>query len=144
VTKTAIAASDYLLLPTKPDYLSTLGIDQLIKHVGELEKTYNKYVRDSGSREWTKIAPKILGVVFTMIMIRNGQPISAQEQYIEQVRRANVPILKSYIRENKTVYADAPEYGLPVVIKRVSGRTYIDVQKELEGLTTEVLGKVPP
>jgi chromosome partitioning protein len=36
VTKTAIVASDYLLLPTKPDYLSTLGIDQLTKHVEEL------------------------------------------------------------------------------------------------------------
>jgi chromosome partitioning protein len=29
VTKTAIAASEHLLVPTKPDYLSTLGIEQL-------------------------------------------------------------------------------------------------------------------
>ncbi len=142
VTKTAIAASDHLLLPTKPDYLSTLGIDQLVKHVGELEKTYNKYVSESGSKEWSPIAPKILGVLFTMIMIRNQQPISAQEQYIEQVKRSKIATLETYIRENKTVYADAPEYGLPVVVKRVSGQTYKDVQKELEDLTTEVLGKV--
>lgn len=143
VTKTAIAASDYLLLPTKPDYLSTLGIDQLTKHVDELEKTFNKYVVESGTTEWKKISPKILGVLFTMIMIRNQQPISAQEQYIEQVKRSKIPTLQTYIRENKTVYADAPEYGLPVVIKRVSGQTYKDVQKELEDLTVEVLGKVP-
>lgn len=50
VTKTAIAASEYLLVPTKPDYLSTLGIEQLDKHVEEMVKTYNKYIRDSGSR----------------------------------------------------------------------------------------------
>ncbi|MGN6116918.1 MAG: ParA family protein [Nitrobacter sp.] len=144
VTKTAIAASDFLLLPTKPDYLSTLGIDQLVKHVDELEKTYNKYVRESGSQEWQPISPKILGVLFTMIMIRNQVPISAQEQYIEQVKRSKIATLKTYIRENKTVYADAPEYGMPVVIKRVSGKTYKDVQKELEDLTTEVLGKIGP
>ncbi len=144
VTKTAIAASDYLLLPTKPDYLSTLGIDQLVKHVGELEETYNKYARESGGKEWQPISPKILGVLFTMIMIRNGEPISAQEQYIEQVKRSKIATLRTYIRENKTVYADAPEYGLPVVIKRVSGKTYKDVQKELEDLTTEVLGIVGP
>jgi chromosome partitioning protein len=60
------------------------------------------------------------------------------------VRRSKISTFQTYIRENKTVYADAPEYGMPVVIKRVSGKTYKDVQKELEDLTTEVLGKVGP
>lgn len=142
VTKTAIAASNYLLVPTKPDYLSTLGIEQLDKHVTELVKTYNKYVIDSGDPEWKAIDPKILGVLFTMIQIRKQQPISTQQQYIEQVKRMHVPTLSSKIRENKTSYGDAPEYGVPVVLKRVSGQTYIDVQTELEALTTEVLRKV--
>lgn len=142
VTKTAIAASDFLLVPTKPDYLSTLGIEQLEKHVGELVKTYNKYVNDSGTTEWENINPVTLGVLFTMIQIRNQQPISAQQPYIEQVRKLKVPILKTFIRENKTIYADAPEYGVPVVLQRVSGKTYEDVQTELEELTTEVLGKI--
>jgi chromosome partitioning protein len=141
VTKTALVASDYLLVPTKPDYLSTLGIEQLVKHVEELVTTYNKYAQDSGNKEWTQVAPEILGVLFTMISVRNGLPISAQQQYIEQVRRLKVPVFDTLIRENKTIYADAPEYGVPVVLKRVSGRTYEDVQDELEGLTTEVLAK---
>ena len=142
VTKTAIAASEYLLVPTKPDYLSTLGIEQLGKHVEEMVKTYNKYIRDSGSTDWSVIGPKILGVLFTMIQVRNQHPISAQQQYIEQVKRLEVPVLATYIRENKTIYADAPEYGVPVVLKDVSGQTYEDVQKELEELTTEVLAQV--
>ena len=53
-----------------------------------------------------------------------------------------VPCLDIQIRENKTSYGDAPEYGVPVVLKRVSGKTYVDVQAELETLTTEVLKKV--
>ncbi len=51
VTKTAIAASKYLLIPTKPDYLSTLGIEQLNKHVNEMVTTYNNYVK--------KVVPQI-------------------------------------------------------------------------------------
>ena len=141
VTKTAIAASDYLLVPTKPDYLSTLGIEQLEKHVKELVKTYNKYVADSDSTEWKNIGPKTLGIVFTMIQIYNNEPISAQQPYIEQVKRLGVPIMNTYVRENKTIYADAPEYGVPVVRRRVSGQTHLNVQTELEELTTEVLRK---
>ncbi len=77
-----------------------------------------------------------------MISVRNQEPISAQRQYIEQVSRLKIPAFKTYIRENKTIYADAPEYGVPVVLKRVSGQTYENVQEELETLTTEVLAKV--
>ncbi len=142
VTKTAIVASDYLLVPTKPDYLSTLGIEQLTKHVEELTKTYNKYIDESGNHEWKATAPKILGVLFTMIQVRNQQPISAQQQYIEQVVRLKIPALTTFIRENKTMYADAPEHGVPVVLKRVSGQTYENVQDELESLTSEVLQKI--
>ena len=79
-----------------------------------------------------------------MIQIRNQQPISAQQPYIQQVRRLNMPILETMIRENKTIYADAPEYGVPVVLRRVSGQTYKDVQSELENLTTEILKMVTP
>jgi chromosome partitioning protein len=141
VTKTAVTASNYLLVPTKPDYLSTLGIEQLEKHVSELVKTYNKYVNDSQDAEWGEVDPEILGIVFTMIQIHSQQPISAQQPYIQQVRRLGVPILDTLIRENKTIYADAPEYGVPVVLRRVSGQTYKSVQSELEKLTTEVHGK---
>lgn len=143
VTKTAIAASDHLLVPTKPDYLSTLGIEQLDKHVKEMVGTYNRYVVDAASSsDWGKINPQILGVVFTMIQIRDQQPISAQQQYIEQVKQLGVPCFDNLIRENKTSYGDAPEYGVPVVLKRAYGKTYVGVRKELEDLTTEVIGKV--
>lgn len=142
VTKTAIAASDYLLVPTKPDYLSTLGIEQLDKHVKELVRNYNKYVVEAAVKDWRKISPSIIGVLFTMITMRNQQPISTQQQYIAQVEKFGIPCLETKIRENKTIYGDAPEYGVPVVLKRVSGETYENVQAELEELTTELLEKV--
>lgn len=142
VTKNALVASDFILVPTKPDYLSTLGIDQLRTHVKELVNTYNRYAQDAGNDSWSMIAPEITGVVFTMIFIRSGSPISAQQQYIQQVKNLGVPIWNTMIRENKTSYSDAPEYGVPVVLKRMSGKTYEDIQDELENLTTEFLRKI--
>jgi chromosome partitioning protein len=139
VTRNSIIASDYILIPTKPDYLSTLGIEQLKKHLEELVSKYNNYANNSNSDDWTEVNPEILGVLFTMISVRNANPIQALQQYIEQV---DAPYFNTYIRENKTIYSSAPEYGVPVVLKRVSGITYENVQEELESLTTELLEKL--
>ncbi len=141
VTKNAIVASGHLLVPAKPDYLSTLGIDQLKRHVVELEHDYNTYVAEADDPQWKKTSPRILGIVFTMLTMRLG-PISAQRQYIDQVRQLGVPTFKTTIRKNDTIYADAPEYGVPVVMQQVSGITYENVQDELENLATEVLGRL--
>lgn len=78
-----------------------------------------------------------------MIAVRNNEPISAQKVYIQQLKRNKIDIFDSKIRENKTIYADAPEYGIPVVCQSVSvGGTYGQVVSELKDLTTEFMGKV--
>ena len=116
VTKNALIASDYYIVPAKMDYLSTLGINQLKNHVTSLVNQYNDYVTDE-----SKMAkPIFLGVIATMIAVRNDEPISAQKVYIQQLKRNGITIFDSKIRENKTIYADAPEYGIPVVCKIVS------------------------
>ncbi|WP_204150446.1 ParA family protein [Leptolyngbya sp. CCY15150] len=141
VTKNAIIASDCILVPTKPDYLSTLGIEQLRKHIDDLVGTYNKYVKDSGNEQFRCAAPQIIGVIFTMVSFKDGSPISKQREYIQQIINSDVPTWKTYVRDNKTIYADAPEYGIPVVLKEVSGKTYENIQEELAFLTDEFLEK---
>lgn len=139
VTKNALIASDYYIVPAKMDYLSTLGINQLKNHVTSLVNQYNDYVTDE-----SKMAkPIFLGVIATMIAVRNDEPISAQKVYIQQLKRNGTTIFDSKIRENKTIYADAPEYGIPVVCQIVSsGSTYGQVVSELKDLTTEFTRKV--
>ena len=139
VTKNALIASNYYIVPAKMDYLSTLGINQLKNHVDSLVKEYNDYLED----DVEKIAPMFLGVIATMIAVRNNNPISAQQVYIQQLKRNNIEIFDSMIRENKTLYADAPEYGVPVVCQSYSyGSTYQQVVSELKQLTGEFVGKV--
>ena len=141
VTKTAIVASDHILVPAKPDYLSTLGIDYLIRSLNKLLEDYNEYASDSSGND--DVAPQVMGVVFTMIQVRNNNPIRTQRQYIRQVKKLteeqgnSIPVFDAWIRENKTLFGDAPEDGVPVVLTRQSPGTYRNVVNELEGFADE-------
>ena len=141
VTKTAIVASDQVLVPTIPDYLSTLGIDELRRHVGELAGDFNQYAHAS-SQPWAPMNPFIMGVVLTMIRLYRSEPIQAQAGYIDAIRRAGFHIFDSYIRRNDTMHADSRENGVPVVLRSVSGPTYESVREELENLTTEFEARI--
>lgn len=136
-------ASELILVPAKPDYLSTMGIDYLMRQLQQLVDDYNEYARLDSRDEAHSIDPNIMGVVFTMIQLYGGSPISAQRPYIDQIRRLGVPVFDSYIRENKTFFADAPEYGIPVVLKQAGNMTQNNVIDEIESLVFEFERKIP-
>lgn len=142
VTKNAIIASEHVLVPAKPDYLSTLGITYLERNLDELIEEYNYFVEQpsDGNEQFVKINPKILGVVFTMVQLYGEYPISVQRQYIREVNKSGVPAFKSYMRENKTIFAEAPQYLVPVVVDKRGGRK--DIVKEMEDIVTELIEKI--
>ena len=86
------------------------------------------------------IRPEILGVVFTMIQIYRREPISAQRLYMRE-DGIPVPVFSSIIRENKTIFADAPESLLPVVLNRYNQPTYSGIVSEIEELADEFCEK---
>jgi len=135
VTKNALIASDKILVPAKPDYLSTLGIDYLKKSVESLISDFNWYAGKSESHSESN--PEFMGVVFTMIQISSGRPISAQQQYISQTKRLGVPVFDTMFRENKTIFSDAPRNGMPVVLNSYSNDTYSDIVAEIEEFVGE-------
>jgi chromosome partitioning protein len=137
VTKTAIVASDYILVPTRPDYLSTLGIDYLIRNVEGLVKDYNEYALE-GDEKAPEIQPATIGVMFNMIQITRGAPISSQATYIEQIKRqSGLNVFPTAIRRNDTLFAGAAETGVPVVLTHQTGSTYKGIVDELEKVTEE-------
>jgi chromosome partitioning protein len=141
VTKNAIVASSKILIPAKPDYLSTLGIDYLKRSLANLINDYNEYcdVIDSDFNA-EKIHPQIMGVVFTMVQYYRGRPISSLRQFINQTTLLGVPVFENKMRENKTVFADAGQYSVPVVADKPGERPQI--VEELESLTTEFINKL--
>jgi chromosome partitioning protein len=137
VTKTAIIASDYILVPARPDYLSTLGINYLLRSVNLLVKDYNDFAEVKDGAKTEKIEPKVLGVVFTMIQEYGGQPISAQRPFIDQVKRdtPQVSVFTDYIKRNDTLFADAPQYGVPVVLHGYNSGSHQSVVEGLEAVS---------
>lgn len=139
VTKNAIVASDYILVPAKPDYLSTLGINYLKRSIDGLVEDYNWYSKDS--HETIKpINPQILGVVFTMVQFIRGEPIKALQPFILNLKRqGTVNVFKTELRENKTAFAEAPEDGVPVVLLNSVNS---DIREELERFVQEFEDKI--
>lgn len=138
VTKTAIIASDFILVPTRPDELSTLGISYLMRSINSLVRDYNEYVAVDTSSADSPIHPGIVGVVFTMIQEYGGQPISAQRNYIVRVARdTGLRVFDSYIKRNDTLFAGAPEYGVPVVLNHHQNLSHQSVVDGLEAVARE-------
>ena len=136
VTKTAIIASDYILVPARPDYLSTLGIDYLIRSTNTLIREYNEYAEIDSGVTMEPIDPRILYVVFTMIQEYREQPISAQRPFIAQARRlSGVDVMEPYIKRNDTIFGDAPQFGIPTVLKGYNSGSHRNVVDGLERVT---------
>lgn len=142
VTKNALVASESILIPAKPDYLSTLGIDYLGRSVRELVTEYNDFAASHGAPAVSPIDPKIVGVVFTMIEPRSGEPITALRPFIQRTKDLGLPVFQAWLRENKNFYADAPQYGVPVVLLDTSNDAQRSVVREIEEFATEFLTKL--
>ena len=141
VTKTAIVASDGILIPAIPDFLSTRGVNELTRHINELVREFNSFADQSNNRD--RIYPSIVGVAPTMVQLYGGQPIGAQRTFIERLKNTTnelkpttkLPVFDASIRRNNSMYGTSPGYGVPVVL--MGGSAYADVRNELESLTDE-------
>lgn len=138
VTKTAIVASDHVLVPAKADYLSTLGIQYLAGNCDELVAEYNDYInhgaKSSGERT---IETRFLGVVFTMVKFYANKPIGTQQYYIEETRaNSQIPVLDGMMRDSPKYFGDAGASGVPAVLH---APVTDEVALKFRQLTTEIL-----
>lgn len=141
VTKTAIVASDHVLVPARADYLSTLGIQYLVGNCDGLVAEYNDFVHH-GTRGGNDkaIETRFLGVVFTMVKIYAGKPIGTQQYYMEDVRlNAQMNVLNGMMRDSPRHFGDAGESGVPAVLR---APITDDVVVEFRRLASEILDAV--
>lgn len=133
IAKNAVAASDLLLIPTKPDYLSTNGIDSLGLKIRSFVDEYNE--RREGAHP---IERPSAAVIFTMVQNRDGTPIETQRNVISRIEARGVPTFSTTIRDSKAVYGPAPEHGVPVIL----GGTGRALTRELRDLVSEVSSRL--
>lgn len=135
VTRTAMVASDHVLVPARPDYLSTLGIDILRARLSSLVDTYNEIAP-------VEINPVIVGVVYTMVQHSPSGPINAQRASMQRLASIEIPIFWQTIRDNKTAISDAGDRSIPVVLAAEGSQAMITLQYELQQLASELLAKI--
>lgn len=138
VTQNALAASDGYIVPAKADYLSTLGINTLLRHVNELTTKFNQFCGEADYAEVKKISPQMLGVIFTMVSFYNQEPTAVQKEYIIQIKREH-RCFHYLLRENKTLFAMAPETGIPVVLNHRGNILQENIRDEIKGIVSELM-----
>ena len=134
ITRMALVASDFYLVPTKMDYLSTLGINQLKTKVKSFTNKFNRYSKLIQS---PCMRPKMLGVIATMISMRGDAPIGVHKNYMGQLMMQNIDRLDTTLRENKSLYGESPESGIPLVMKNDGNIA----TQELKDLGMEIIKK---
>jgi chromosome partitioning protein len=139
LAQAAIVASDNLLIPSRADYLSTIGIEFLYGSLHDLIQVHNSQVIKTYGTAGL-IAPEILGVVFTMIQFYAKEPIGPQRSYIQRVKELGIPVFRSLVRENATLFGDPVPRGVPTA---VSNRVSDQISKEIDELANEFLSHFP-
>ena len=129
LTRSALAASDFYILPAKPEPLSVVGIQLLERRIGQL--------KDSHEQE-AKIDIKMLGIVFTMASsnllnaryYRQVMHRVVEDFGVEQICKAQIPVDMNV--------AKAVDSFLPVVLNAPQSSG----SKAFNQLTQELLQKL--
>jgi chromosome partitioning protein len=139
VTRTAIVASDHLVIPARPDYLSTLGIDYLRTRLSELVEQYAEVAEVAGATD--AIGPEILGVVYTMLQHAGPGILVAHRTSMERLATIEIAVFQQTIRENKTAFTEAGNRNIPVVLATDRTPAMENLRYELQQLTSEFIAK---
>jgi len=141
VTRAAVAACDHLLVPARPDNLSTLGVEHLMSKLGRFVWEYNRVAElQSGTRPAVKrLEPRVLGVVLTMVQYYGGRPTSFLRPHIDQAGSLGIPLFESMLRMSNRSFAGAAGTCLPAVL---SAGLPDEVARELISLAEEFLWRV--
>lgn len=139
MTQNALVASDWYVVTTIPEYLSTIGLQILVRKVGEIcQKVVG--VASLAGINGVKVA-ELGGVVF--VKVRIGGSIITQQHYgqMAQMQR-DFPrhCFESYTTE-LIGYSEAAERRLPVWLADTANTRRAAAKMEYENITREFLGR---
>jgi len=141
ITRSAIAASDGVIVPARPEVLSTFAVDHLKLRLDEFRRQLHSAAGTGNVEQGSAdgLAPHLLGVIFTMVRYaRAGQLIPTFQNFVDQTR-GRVATFDAMLRESHTYYASAPQRCVPAVL---SERLGPDIEQELRLLVNEFMRKI--
>ena len=140
VTRMALFASHHVLVPTRPDYLSTASIDRMLHDLNDLIDTHNATVAIGRWPLAGRATTRLLGVVFTMVTTYGGKPIQSMQTFTDNVRSLGYPTFESFITTQNTHYGDAAGSGVPIALSTAA--KHRETVGQIRALTTEFLRRV--
>ena len=101
LTTAAYFAADHLLIPVRPDFLSSIGLPLIERSLDEHEKVYDDR------------KPTILGIVFNAIENYPPGETTSKQEVVRIARENNWDIFDEEIRNSKS-YRSSARTGLPL------------------------------
>jgi chromosome partitioning protein len=114
-TKMASIASDMMIMPARPDFLSTEAIQDMGRRLLDLTKDFNRHLEAAPAEAAPMRMPRV-AVLFTMVQMHGGRPIEVQSQFINEVTALGVPVFRTLIRDRSNAYAASGRHGVPTVM----------------------------
>jgi chromosome partitioning protein len=142
LTQSAIVASDRVLIPTKADYISHVGIHELTRSIDDLRIDYSGKLAEFGLMgQLPPCDVRLLGVIFNMVSHNpQGRPTADHQYYIDIVTGMVGNTFTTRIRDSHKHFGRVtPSQGPAILNTRVTDHVYI----ELMGLATEFLSHFP-
>lgn len=140
ITRMALVASRHVLVPTRPDYLSTSGVEGMLSGVTAAVESFNSTVATGRWPLAEPVSTSILAVLFTMVSTHGGQPIKAQRQYIDDVRGLGHPTFDTYVTAQNTHYTENVDTGVPIVLSPYA--RHEETVGRLRAVATEFLARI--
>jgi chromosome partitioning protein len=136
-TKMAIIASDMLIIPARPDFLSAEAVQELGRALMKLRAEFNEHLRSARGHA-RSIPPMLMppaAVLFTMVQLLQGRPIEVHRQFINEVIASGVPMFGTMVRDRSSAFAASGRYGVPTIMANgVPAEVRADLQDVVEEL----------
>ena len=140
ITQNAIYASDFYLIPTKLDYLSTVGAPTLYEHIEKLRSEVKKGIYDFDFKGFNEIKVRNIGVLPTMVKLINGNPKILHNQYLGELKNVKeMRVFNSRIRCNDDEIDN--NNSIPFVLSSINKKKS-PIEIDFEGFKNEFLKEV--
>jgi chromosome partitioning protein len=117
-TKMAVVASDMMLMPARPDFLSAEAIQEMGRRLLDLKNDFNRHraAHAAAAGRAPEMPMPRVAVLFTMVQLHSGRPIEVQNQFINEVTALRVPVFTTLLRDRDVAYAASGRYGVPTIM----------------------------
>ncbi|MGV3489544.1 MAG: ParA family protein, partial [Tuberibacillus sp.] len=135
ITQNALYASDYYLIPTIPDTLSTYGILSIVNKVEDLNKTFRL-----SNEEFRPTA--CLGIILNQIIEYRGKPKDSQSNILSSLRTTFPKKVFHHYLTNGDGITKASSLGYPVYALETSNQNAQRQAQMLREILRELLQRM--